>query len=71
MITLGNTFRHLSLSVLIIIIEEERTIMIGDRLTTDIVFGRTNGLRTLFVQSGIGSAPHFYLRSFDDKNKFI
>lgn len=29
--------------------------MIGDRLTTDMVFGRNNGLKTLFVQSGIGT----------------
>ena len=36
-------------------IDPKRTIMIGDRLTTDMVFGRNNGLRTLFVQSGIGT----------------
>ncbi|CAG2168979.1 unnamed protein product, partial [Oppiella nova] len=36
-------------------IDPKRTIMIGDRLTTDMVFGRNNGLKTLFVQSGIGT----------------
>ena len=36
-------------------IDPKRTVMIGDRLTTDMVFGRNNGLKTLFVQSGIGT----------------
>ncbi|KAI1302423.1 Glycerol-3-phosphate phosphatase [Halotydeus destructor] len=36
-------------------IDAKRTVMIGDRLTTDMVFGRTNGLKTLFVQSGLGT----------------
>ena len=36
-------------------IDPKRTLMIGDRLTTDMVFGRNNGLKTLFVQSGIGT----------------
>jgi len=36
-------------------IDPKRTVMIGDRLTTDIVFGAVNGLKTLFVQSGIGT----------------
>ncbi|RWS23176.1 Phosphoglycolate phosphatase-like protein [Leptotrombidium deliense] len=36
-------------------IDPKRTIMIGDRLTTDMVFGRNNGLQTLHVQSGIGT----------------
>jgi len=36
-------------------IDPKRTVMIGDRLTTDMVFGRTNGLTTLFVQSGLGT----------------
>lgn len=35
-------------------IDPARTIMIGDRLTTDMPFGRNNGLSTLFVESGIG-----------------
>jgi len=36
-------------------IDKKRTIMIGDRLTTDMVFGRNNGVSTLFVQSGLGT----------------
>jgi len=36
-------------------IDPKRTIMIGDRLTTDMVFGRNNGLKTLFVKTGIGT----------------
>lgn len=36
-------------------IDPKRTVMIGDRLTTDMVFGRNNGLATLFVQSGLGT----------------
>lgn len=36
-------------------IDPTRTIMIGDRLTTDMPFGHNNGMSTLFVQSGIGT----------------
>lgn len=36
-------------------IDPSRTIMIGDRLTTDMPFGHNNGMSTLFVQSGIGT----------------
>jgi len=36
-------------------IDPARTIMIGDRLTTDMPFGHNNGMATLFVQSGIGT----------------
>lgn len=36
-------------------IDPKRTVMIGDRLTTDMVFGRNNNLKTLFVQSGLGT----------------
>ena len=36
-------------------IDPKRTVMIGDRLTTDMVFGRNNGLSTLFVQTGLGT----------------
>lgn len=36
-------------------IDKKRTVMIGDRLTTDMVFGRNNGVSTLFVQSGLGT----------------
>lgn len=36
-------------------IDSKRTVMIGDRLTTDMVFGRNNNLKTLFVQSGLGT----------------
>lgn len=36
-------------------IDPVRTIMIGDRLTTDMPFGHNNGMSTLFVQSGIGT----------------
>lgn len=36
-------------------IDPKRTVMIGDRLTTDMVFGKNNNLRTLFVQTGLGT----------------
>uniref|UniRef100_A0A6G1S8L7 Phosphoglycolate phosphatase n=1 Tax=Aceria tosichella TaxID=561515 RepID=A0A6G1S8L7_9ACAR len=36
-------------------IDPARTIMIGDRLTTDMPFGHNNGMATLFVESGIGT----------------
>lgn len=36
-------------------IDPKRTVMIGDRLTTDMVFGRNNGLKTLHVQTGLGT----------------
>ncbi|RWS00047.1 Phosphoglycolate phosphatase-like protein, partial [Dinothrombium tinctorium] len=44
-------------------IDPKRTVMIGDRLTTDMVFGRNNGLKTLHVQSG--------LCTFEDMVNFV
>lgn len=41
-------------------IDPARTIMIGDRLTTDIPFGHHNGMTTLFVQSGIGTKEEMF-----------
>lgn len=41
-------------------IDPARTIMIGDRLTTDMPFGHINGMSTLFVQSGIGTKEEMY-----------
>lgn len=51
-------------------IDPERTVMIGDRLTTDIVFGRNNGLKTLFVQSGISTYEEMvdFAKSNDPEN---
>lgn len=48
-------------------IDPARTIMIGDRLTTDMPFGHNNGMMTLFVQSGIGTKEEMleYGRSND------
>lgn len=41
-------------------IDPTRTVMIGDRLTTDMPFGHNNGLSTLFVQSGIGTKEEMF-----------
>lgn len=41
-------------------IDPTRTIMIGDRLTTDMPFGHNNGMSTLFVQSGIGTKEEMF-----------
>lgn len=41
-------------------IDPTRTIMIGDRLTTDMPFGHNNGMSTLFVQSGIGTKDEMF-----------
>lgn len=41
-------------------IDPSRTIMIGDRLTTDMPFGHNNGMSTLFVQSGIGTKEEMF-----------
>jgi phosphoglycolate phosphatase len=42
--------------------DPNRTLMVGDRLTTDILFARNNGIRSLFVQTG--------LSHLDDMRKF-
>jgi len=34
-------------------IDPKRCVMIGDRLTTDIVFGKNNAIKTLFVETGL------------------
>jgi len=57
--------------------DASRIAMIGDRLDTDIVFGRDNGLKTCLVLSGVTSeekllspdnkvAPDFYCDSIKD-----
>ena len=43
--------------------DPERTIMVGDRLNTDIQFGNAGGLATLLVLSGTVVSPHFPPRS--------
>lgn len=48
-------------------IDKKRTIMIGDRLATDIVFGRTNGVSTLFVESG--SCTYEQMINYKNSNK--
>ena len=51
--------------------------MVGDRLDTDILFGRDNGLRTILTLSGVTServlrseenkiVPEFYVNSIAD-----
>lgn len=43
--------------------DPERTIMVGDRLNTDIQFGKAGGLATLLVLTGTVVSPHFPPRS--------
>ena len=43
--------------------DPERTIMVGDRLNTDIQFGKAGGLATLLVLTGTAVSPHLTPRS--------
>ena len=43
--------------------DPECTIMVGDRLNTDIQFGKAGGLATLLVLTGMVVSPHFPPRS--------
>lgn len=43
--------------------DPERAIMIGDRLNTDIQFGKAGGLATLLVLTGTVVSPRLHPRS--------
>ena len=56
-------------------LDPERTCMIGDKLETDIAFGKNGGLKTVLVLTGVSSredaaisniAPDYILESIDD-----
>ncbi|RWS03196.1 Phosphoglycolate phosphatase-like protein [Dinothrombium tinctorium] len=50
-------------------IDPKRTVMIGDRLTTDMVFGHNNGLKTFHVQTGIGTFEEMIDFARSDKSE--
>lgn len=41
-------------------LRRERVCMVGDRLDTDILFGRDNGLRTVLTLSGVTTLTHLH-----------
>ena len=58
-------------------LNRSRCVMIGDRLDTDVAFGKTGGIRTLMVETGVHARedfakdgakvkPDYLLRSFGD-----
>jgi 4-nitrophenyl phosphatase len=61
-------------------LDRSRTCMVGDRLDTDIEFGKTGGLSTLLVMTGVttpsalkesSTKPDFVISSLGDFNKVI
>ncbi|RWS28336.1 phosphoglycolate phosphatase-like protein [Leptotrombidium deliense] len=88
-VTLGKpgTFFFECLKAIAPDINPQKTVMIGDRLNSDIAFGNNNGFRyTIHVQTGVDSlndvkeciergekhlVPSHYINSIADLNKFI
>jgi 4-nitrophenyl phosphatase len=61
-------------------LDRTKTLMIGDRLDTDIAFGKLGGVQTLLVMSGVTShedlkqskvKPDYVLDGFGDLLKFM